>query len=322
MKKLTLVKHEGNGPVSLNDIDVPDSYYDRIQTGIPEVDLLFGGGDTPGIQPNTVTMLTGMPGAGKSTFVLQLADTLSRKAGQCVLVNVCEETPIALKLAADRLGISSDFLVDSVSEVDELIEIAKKMEVEFVIQDSIQTLNDGELRPGTRAHLLSVNRKLIRMAKDDGITTLFTGQVVKSGSAAGPLTLVHEVDAHCHMKVDKVTGGRMIFFEKNRMGPSYIPFDLHMGPTGLLFRQGEKIVEPLGKKDTLVRAARDLLLGGEKLSGYCHERFGFDCSGGFWRGVVGQAVAQLQREGLDVVEAKIGGRTHHFIPDDRGGAEA
>jgi KaiC/GvpD/RAD55 family RecA-like ATPase len=323
---LTLVKGDDE-LVSLRDIKVPEHFYDRIRTEVEALDLVFGGDKTPGILRGSCTMVTGVPGAGKSTLMLQLSDWLSTRAELSLLYNANEESREMVKLAADRVGIKGEFKISSKLEVDRLIAYVRSTKTEALVQDSLQTIGDRQLS-GQRL-LKSVCRKLFRLSKDHGVTVFFVGQVTKSGTAAGPMALVHEVDTHIHLSSDPTGTSRVIAAQKNRFGPSMVPFEFVLSGTGVEFRAVDPAavvvaVQPISrhadKRGEVQRMIRDRLLAGESISGYCFERLNVDCSGGYWRGMLRLAVEQLKREGHSVGEKRIGGRLHSFVDRTEGPA--
>lgn len=313
---------EGSEDVDiLGDIKVPARFYNRISTGVPALDEVFGGAEMPGLLPGCSVLFTGIPGAGKSTLCLQLAD-LFQRAGRSVLYNMGEENVYMVKMRADRLGLRQRFCTSSFSETEKLIDYCLETGVEILFQDSLQSLRDGELS-GNRL-LKQVTKKMHNLSKDDEVNVFLIGHVTKGNIFAGPQEVKHDLDAHAHLKMDD-GGLRTLELEKNRFGPAMIPYSLTMGAQGLdLQMLPSTTVEvregPQGtsraseRRERIARLIRDRLLAGDSLSGYCFERLGADCSGGFWRALVMKVTDQLRTEGVNVVERRIEGRTHAYIP--------
>ena len=80
-------------------------------TGLAEVDRVLSGGLARG----SVTLLGGEPGVGKSTLVLQIAQTMA-SAGATVLVHAAEEGAAQVRARATRLGASPPGLLLSTGE--------------------------------------------------------------------------------------------------------------------------------------------------------------------------------------------------------------
>src|SRR4029079_2300096 len=79
--------------------DVSGSEAKRWKTGVDELDFVLGGGIVPG----SMILIGGEPGIGKSTLLLQVAARL-QGAGHATLYASGEESPLQIKLRADRLG--------------------------------------------------------------------------------------------------------------------------------------------------------------------------------------------------------------------------
>lgn len=322
----------GNEEMVLKDIKVPTRYYRRIDLGVPALNEIFGGQEMPGVFAGASYVFTGTPGAGKSTLALQLADLFQSMAGRNTVYNVGEENAWAIKVRADRIGVKQEFSIINKDQVDDLIDYCKRKGVEIIFQDSLQSLNDGDLKGGEK--LKSVVKKLTRFCSDNGVTLFLIGHSVKNGRFAGPQEIIHDPDGHIHLKVNPETGGRVFQFEKNRWGPASIPYEFTISATGLNFSQitaeelngGEKanVSKTAERRDRINEFIKEKLLAGERISGYCFERFDVDCSGGFWRGMLEKAAKELKVEGHDIGEVKDGpsgkGRAHKFLrpPEPKG----
>lgn len=315
--KLSLVKADGVSE-TLADVPVPEKFYNRLSTGIPAIDLVFGGEEMPGILPGSCTLFTGTPGAGKSTMSLQLADALQRVAGQRVLYNANEESKAMLKMAADRIGIRGQFQVSQKDQVDALIAYVLEAGIQVLIQDSLQTLDDGDLH-GFRLWQ-TVMRKLVRLSKDHDVTVITIGQVTKGGTFAGPQALAHEADVDARLTKDKESGNRILCIEKNRFGPAGIPFEFVLTGHGLDFRAVQQAEQGQAakpkreeRKDAIKAAIQAELVKGELLSAYDYERLGGGCSGGLFRNLLFETCQAMAREGHNIMETKVEGRLHYFL---------
>jgi len=304
----------------LRDIEVPKKYFHRIKTGVQVLDEVFGGNEMPGIIPGASVLFTGFPGAGKSTMALQLADLMQSFAGRNVLYNVGEENAYMVKMRADRMSIMGNFCISHFEDVNDLFNYAVENDIEVLFQDSLQTLTMGELE-GSKL-IKAVGHALAKFASEKNVTTFIVGQITKGGDFAGPMQIKHAVDAHCHLSLNKETGNRIFELQKNRFGPAMMPYEFFMSGTGLDFRQVEdpetrvKKTNASRRKEAFVEKAKELLLRGEKLSGYSHiehpelgqwiaDEAGGDCSGSWWRGILTKAVSELEREGNKFMTAKI-----------------
>jgi predicted ATP-dependent serine protease len=323
-KHITLHGGMDNTVSVLEDVEVPKSFYDRIKCGVQAIDEIFGGNPeqgNPGFMKGESIIFTGVPGAGKSTMALQLADLFDQHARRNVLYNIGEESDKMIKIAADRIGLKKKFKIGRFEDVNDLIVHCVNDGVEILIQDSMQSLTDGDLSGNKK--LKSIVKKLNSFAKQTECLVIKVGHSTKNGKFAGPQELIHDVDAHAHLRFDTDTGNRVLELEKNRLGPALVPYefflsahglDLQMAPHQKQIEEGEKGPNrAANRRDSILHLIKAKLLDGEKISGYCFERFEVDCSGNFWRVMVMRACEQLKREGHNVSETKINNRTHHFI---------
>lgn len=321
---ISLIREDGAVEV-LREIVVPKKYYNRVKLGAQVVDEIFGGVELPGIVPGASYLFTGLPGAGKSTMALQLADMFQKSSGRNVLYNVGEENKYVIKMRADRIGVDGNYCISGMESVDQLVGYVKSRGVEVLFQDSIQSLRDGAL--AGHARLKSVVKKLHKLAKDDDVIVFLIGHITKGGGFAGPKEIQHDVDAHAHLKINRDTGNRIFELEKNRFGPAQVPYEFVLSASGIDFQQ-VKVVEEgedgekgtsraADRRERIKKLIREKLLEGEKISGYCFERFEVECSGGFWRGMLARAVKELEAEGKRIAEARSGpsgiGRAHFYV---------
>lgn len=84
----------------LSEISADDEH--RFVTGNSELDRVLGGGIVKG----SVVLLSGDPGIGKSTILLQVCSALQDKLD--ILYVSGEESAIQIKLRARRIGVDSD----------------------------------------------------------------------------------------------------------------------------------------------------------------------------------------------------------------------
>lgn len=228
---------------NLNSIEVPAELRVRVKTGITWIDEAFSGGLTP----STVGMITGMPGAGKSTLARQLADSLTRTCAEAIVVyNTGEESLFQVKMTCERMGITSDFRVGEETKCPKLITYLKKVQKEhpkkhvICLQDSLQTLDDAKYADGgtTGGTPVRVTEQLTNWAKETFGIALFVGQVTKNGTFAGRNTIKHAVDAHAELKFDEDKksewyGSLLFEVPKNRFGVSGMTYIVNITDKGL-----------------------------------------------------------------------------------------
>lgn len=185
----------------------------RISSGIEEFDRVLGGGLVVG----SVVLLGGDPGIGKSTLVMQMADSLNCK----ILYVTGEESINQINLRARRLNISNkNISVASETNVQTILQMIKKYDPAVVIIDSIQTMHSDEMEnaPGTVTQIRESTLQLMQMAKSSNISVIIIGHVTKDGMIAGPKVLEHIVDTVLQFEGEKNHTYRILRGQKNRFG--------------------------------------------------------------------------------------------------------
>ena len=195
--------------------DISFSEKERIKTGIGEFDRVLGGGIVSG----SVVLLSGEPGIGKSTLLLQICKTLGMN--ERVLYVTGEESSSQIRMRCRRIGVENDnVFVLSENNIDDVITEINTLQPTIAVIDSIQTMFDDGY-PSSQGSITQVRQcalRLIAKAKDSGISMLLVGHVNKEGAIAGPKVLEHMVDAVLYFEGDKQHAYRIIRAEKNRYG--------------------------------------------------------------------------------------------------------
>lgn len=185
-------------------------------TGLPEFDRVLGGGLVAG----SILLLGGEPGIGKSTLVLQAADSFGKLRGP-VLYASGEESSGQIKKRAERLGIRGDTVaVLPTSSLEEILSALETMKPALLIVDSVQTTVTGILESpaGTVGQVRMVASALASAAKPTDTVVLLVGHVTKDGTLAGPKVLEHLVDAVLYLEADSSKQYRILRSGKNRFG--------------------------------------------------------------------------------------------------------
>ena len=218
----------------------------RTSTGIGELDRVLGGGLVKG----SLVLVGGEPGIGKSTLILQLCDKV--KGEGKVLYVSGEESAEQVKIRADRLNINNDDLmflgetnIDSIE--DAIISINPKL----VIIDSIQTMYSEEITSaaGTVSQVREITARIMRMCKDNGITTIIIGHVTKDGNIAGPRVLEHMVDTVLYLEGERYFSYRILRGVKNRFGST--------NEVGMFEMKNEGMVEITNPSSILISERND-----------------------------------------------------------------
>lgn len=189
---------------------------DRLLTRIPEFDRVLGGGFVPG----SLILLSGDPGIGKSTLILQIAHGVA-VPGEKVVYASGEESVQQIKMRAERLNaVHGNILVTNEVNVCSLIQEAKKLKPQILVVDSIQTILNPDFgsTPGTVTQIRECTNLLMHFAKSESVTVIVIGHVTKDGVLAGPKILEHLVDCAMHLEGDPANGYRILRSQKNRFG--------------------------------------------------------------------------------------------------------
>lgn len=198
----------------LDDIDIQTQ--ERMLSGVKEWDRVLGGGVLPG----SFLILTGDPGIGKSTLLLQVANKLAQE--HQVLYFSSEESLQQVKNRATRLGVDAQNLrFSDQSYLEGIIATAKVHKPDLIILDSIQNCHlspESHAIPGTIAQLREAGFILMRLAKENNIAVLITGHITKEGQMAGPKVLEHMVDAVFYLQGEDRWQSRILRSVKNRFG--------------------------------------------------------------------------------------------------------
>ena len=200
--------------------EIKSTSKERVSTTVAEFDRVLGGGIVPG----EVILLSGDPGIGKSTIMLQIAIKIA-SAGKSVLYVSGEESESQIKIRAERIAsdkelIGHDLFILSSTDIDQAVATATDKKVDLLIIDSIQTVasNDANGFPGSLPQLRYSTLKLVNFAKQNHVPVFFIGHVTKEGTIAGPQLLAHMVDCVLYLEGESLTGTRILRSLKNRFG--------------------------------------------------------------------------------------------------------
>lgn len=200
-------------PKKITELDMSAEI--RFSTGIPEFDRVLGGGAVMG----SLVLVGGAPGIGKSTLLLQMCGQI--QDGRRILYVTGEESERQLKLRSDRLGIKNDELyVLAETDMDSVLASFDALAPDTVIIDSIQTVSDANVNsaPGSISQVRECTMRIMRAAKDKGLTVFVVGHINKEGSIAGPKVLEHMVDCVLYFEGERSTSFRILRAAKNRFG--------------------------------------------------------------------------------------------------------
>lgn len=227
--------------------DVKSAKINRLATGFSEFDRVLGGGVVSG----SIILISGDPGIGKSTLLLQVAMQLAGSVGKLdgrkdkltipqtpsILYVTGEESSHQVKIRADRVGkIPENLYILPETNVEVIVAVAQKLAPSLLIVDSVQTLTTERLSQsaGSVGQLRECSQILQRLAKSSNIPIFIVGHVTKEGNIAGPKILEHLVDAVLNLEGDDMHAFRLLRSSKNRFGSTYEVGVFEMQEAGLV----------------------------------------------------------------------------------------
>lgn len=200
-------------PKNINEIGTEDEH--RYYTGVSELDRVLGGGLVKG----SLVLLSGDPGIGKSTLLLQICKYLCQ--GLKVLYVSGEESTRQIKLRAQRLSVESENLyLVSQTNVETIVNTIAKFAPDVVMIDSIQTMSLSSVASSTGSvtQVRECTNAFMKVAKTAEIPIFIVGHVNKDGAIAGPKVLEHIVDTVLYFEGDRNMSYRILRAIKNRFG--------------------------------------------------------------------------------------------------------
>lgn len=225
------VKSLVNGDFTVNSLtDIPLNSEHRFITNINELDRVLGGGIVKG----SVILLSGDPGIGKSTILMQIANALKKLK---ILYVSGEESAVQIKLRANRLGVQNEnLLIMANSDVEQICEYIKSSNPDIVMIDSIQTMNISELSAssGSIVQVRESTKMFLDVGKALDIPIFIVGHVNKGGDIAGPKILEHIVDTVLYFEGEKNHSYRILRSIKNRFGSTNEIGVFEMSESGLI----------------------------------------------------------------------------------------
>jgi len=204
----------------------------RVDTGIGELNRVLGGGLVKG----SLTLISGEPGIGKSTIIIQAAANIAENYGK-VLYVTGEESAEQVKMRADRVcGASLDklFLLAE-TNMENIIKVTEELNPSFLIIDSIQTMFTDEMEsaPGSVSQIRACGNELMKIGKGRDIPIFIVAHVTKNGDLAGPKILEHLVDCVLNFAGERDQELRILRAYKNRFGTTSEIGAFEMTETGL-----------------------------------------------------------------------------------------
>lgn len=198
---------------SFNEIKIEENF--RYKTSVKEIDRLLGGGLVQG----EVVLITGNPGIGKSTLLLQMASEYCQYGD--ILYVSGEESLGQIKSRGERLGIdNSNLYLMAEVVIEKIVEYITFKKPKIIIIDSIQTISSENSMSvsGSPSQIRESTLKIVEIAKKTGVCFFIVGHITKEGKVAGPKLLEHMVDAVFNFEGEEGLFYRILRSTKNRFG--------------------------------------------------------------------------------------------------------
>ena len=207
-----IIKHIAIKPtINLSNIEYKEK---RLNTEIGEFDRVLGGG----FMEDSVVLLVGDPGIGKSTLTIQVCDQMAKN--RSVLYFSGEESVQQITGRAKRLNLKNPISIANVNSLESILSTIESEKPGFVVVDSVQVMGSEELpgQAGSVSQVRYVTEQLMQVSKSQKIPILLIGHVTKDGQLAGPQVLTHLVDTVLYLEGDRFHQFRLLRATKNRFG--------------------------------------------------------------------------------------------------------
>jgi len=205
----------------------------RIDTGIGELNRVLGGGLVEG----SLTLISGEPGIGKSTIIIQAAANIAAVKGTVLYVSG-EESEEQIKMRADRVcgQLPENLFILAETNMENIDQVCQQLKPSFLIIDSIQTMYSSDLdsAPGSVSQVRACGNELMRIGKVYNIPVFIVAHVTKSGELAGPRIVEHMVDCVLSFTGERSHELRILRAQKNRFGTTSEIGAFEMAEKGLL----------------------------------------------------------------------------------------
>jgi DNA repair protein RadA/Sms len=196
------------------------------------INLVLGGG----LVKDSLVVLGGEPGVGKSTLILEIIKALA-SSNTKILYASGEENVDQIRDRARRLKVTGGpgvFLLNE-TDVEAVLDEARDSGAQILILDSLQTMRSREMDSvaGSPYQMKEVTSILMEFAKSERVACILVGHVTKEGDIAGPKVVEHRVDAVLSLEAVENTPFRVLQASKNRFGSTLLRGHFEMTAEGI-----------------------------------------------------------------------------------------
>lgn len=295
--------------------EVKSSETARIDTGIRELNRVLGGGLVPG----SLCLISGEPGIGKSTIILQAAQHIAQSNGVVLYVSG-EESEEQIRMRADRVcgdaGISNNLFILAETNIENVSAVCQNLNPVFLIVDSIQTMYSADLEsaPGSVSQVRACGNELMRIGKSYNIPVFIVAHVTKSGDLAGPRIVEHMVDCVLSFTGDRSHELRILRSQKNRFGTTSEIGAFEMAEEGLIEIENLSgiLMEEMDKDSegavatAVYEGTRPLILEVQALTSACNIGFARRTALGIDNSRLSMLIAVLEKKmGLKLIDQDV-----------------
>ncbi len=296
-------------------VEVKSSETARIDTGIRELNRVLGGGLVPG----SLCLISGEPGIGKSTIILQAAQHIAQSNGVVLYVSG-EESEEQIRMRADRVcgdaGISNNLFILAETNIENVSAVCQNLNPVFLIVASIQTMYSADLEsaPGSVSQVRACGNELMRIGKSYNIPVFIVAHVTKSGDLAGPRIVEHMVDCVLSFTGDRSHELRILRSQKNRFGTTSEIGAFEMAEEGLIEIENLSgiLMEEMDKDSegavatAVYEGTRPLILEVQALTSACNIGFARRTALGIDNSRLSMLIAVLEKKmGLKLIDQDV-----------------
>ena len=222
-----IINHTKTKLTKISDVIVPNSFFNRMKTGVKQLDTIYGG---EGILPGSVSTIAAAPGSGKTTLLLQLCESLSNNGYKTAYITG-EESIEMIAYTSRRLKIKNVYVANE-TDIDKLISFMEEMD--FVVFDSFPCLSENGSRLNRTAQENAI-AKLVGACKEFETAMCIILHITKNGMYKGSTTIPHAVDVNMDITVDEDDSSfRTVATTKNRYG-CLSEISMYFGSSGFDF---------------------------------------------------------------------------------------